>query len=113
MRLECLLLLDTLALALEGGKHLWLPPAGTECMHVDPRYLSEGFCTLLTGRLNDSEEGGIGIGQAQECVRPADCIDFPLGESNPTIRSQTEKPLTQTAIWEGHTISLSVRVLRG
>ena len=71
---------------------LWLLPAGTALMYVDPRYLPQGRCALIAGHLDDFEEGGIGIGRGEECVILPDFVDCRLRKRHPPQLGKTKKP---------------------
>jgi len=62
---------------------------------------------LVTGHLNDVEEGRIPIGRAQKVVIATDFMDGRWREGHPTLISPTEQPCMQTTIVQGHTIPLS------
>jgi len=62
---------------------------------------------LVTGPLNDLEEGSIPIGRAQKVVISMDFIHGRLREGHPTLTSPTEQPCMQTTIVKGHTIPLA------
>ena len=64
---------------------------------------------LVTGHLNDVEEGRIPLGRAQQGVIATDCMDGRWREGHPTLTSPTEQPCMQTTIVKGHRTSLSVR----
>ena len=74
----------------------------------DPGSGPKGRCALVTGHLDDFEEGGIGIGRAEECVVPSDFADCLLRKRPPSLLGTTQEPRMQTAIAEGHRPYLSV-----
>ncbi len=74
----------------------------------DPGSGPKGRCALVTGHLDDFEEGGIGIGRAEECVVPSAFADFPLRKRPPSLLGTAQEPRMQTAIAEGHRPCLSV-----
>jgi hypothetical protein len=71
-------------------------------------YGPKGRYALVTGQLNDLEEGSIGMGRAQKFVISTDFINGRLRECHPTIASPTEKSLMQATIMEGHRTYLSL-----
>ena len=62
---------------------------------------------LVTGQLNDVEQGSILLDRAQQCVIATDFINSRLREGHPTMASPTEQPLMQTTIMESHRTYLS------
>ena len=71
-------------------------------------YGPKGRCALVTGQLNDLEEGSVGIGGAQKFVISTDFINGRLRECHPTMAPPTEKSLMQTTIMKGHRMYLSL-----
>ena len=63
---------------------------------------------LVTGHLNDVEEGRIPIGRAQQVVIATNFSDGRWREAHPTLAASTEQSLMPTTIVEGHRTSLAV-----
>src|SRR5262245_46509928 len=62
---------------------------------------------LITGPLNDVEQGSILMGRAQQVVIATDFIHGRLREGHPPLTSPTEEPCMQTTIVQGHRITRS------
>ena len=73
-------------------------------------YSPQGRGAVVTGQLNDVEEGSIPIGRAQKVVIATNFSDGRWRDEHPTLAASTEQPLMQTTIVEGHRISLAVCV---
>jgi hypothetical protein len=75
-----------------------------------PGYGPKGRGALVTGPLEDVEEGGIGIGRAEDLIVPSDCTDLLLRKSEPSLLGNTKESSMQTTIAQRHTSSLFVLV---
>jgi hypothetical protein len=91
---------------------------GVRCLH-SPRPIMtccapgcgpKGRDALVTGPLEDVEEGGIGIGRAEKCIVPSDFADFLRRKREPSLLGNTKDSSMQTTIAQRHTSSLCVLV---
>ena len=68
----------------------------------------KGRGTLVTGALEDVQEGGISRGRAQEGIVPLDFADGLLWEREPSLLGKTKDAAMETTIVQRHTSSLLV-----
>src|SRR5262249_32704450 len=65
----------------------------------------KGRGALVTGPVNDVEQGSIRIGRAQQVVVSTDVMHGRWREGHPPLPSPTEEPCMQTTIVQGHRIT--------